>query len=460
MCFAMDFFKEFGRNDFKALRIGVLITLVVGGLFLFTNWVSADNPFTDFFDTYEIGNLAGQGDWATTTPPYFYAQTTTTDYQSHPISASWISSEPGSISKQGTQIANGSWSFWVKISSDPGNHYEWSNIAFKGGGLTPTYLRFECWDTGEPSDCEDSGTIFVKRPAPLRTTFCEIPLDEWINFQTQWTSTTDVVKWKCGDDDWIEDIRGDFEYIDRFEIQTSNDTGLLQFYLDSVGSGTCDDDNCGLCEIYSTCINANCSWYYSIYLQDYYCVDLFEPDPNECGSFYSCQYCSTQSACEAELNCSWTDIGYGLKCYFTDPIIPPDPIEWEIPDLEDCGLLSGTELWLCQIQNLITGAVMPSQEKVSALYQTFGAFKEKFPFNYVGSFNEFFTAIIESFDEEKPVPIRVLGVETDVNFSFWNTTTTIGGQGETFKNVLFDFSTMAILIVWFVWLMSWIKRFF
>lgn len=456
MCFAMDFFKDFGRNDFKALRIGIFVVLIVGGLFLYTNWAFAESPFIDNFDTYEIGDLAGQGNWATTTPPYFYAQTTTTDYQTSPISVFYDTAELGEVFKTGSQIANGQWSFWVKINSDVGNHYDWSNLVLKQGAIsTPTYLRFECWDTGEPSDCVDSGTIFVKRPAPLRTTFCEMPIDEWVNFQVQWTSTTDVVKWKCGNDDWIEDIRADFDYIDRFEIQTSEDTGLLQFYLDSI-TGI----DCGTYQEYNACSNAGCSWYYSIYLQQYYCVDYIEPDPNECGSFYSCQYCPDQTTCEAELNCVWENIGYGLKCYLSEPTIPPGPVDWELPELDDCGELTGTELLLCEIKNLGTGIFMPTQEKVSDLFQTIGAFKEKFPFNYAGSFAEFFTAILTSFDEAKTIPIKVLGTETEVNFDFWNSTTTIGGNEETFSNVIFDFSTFIVLMAWFAWIVSWIKRFF
>ena len=442
-----------------------LLILIAIFLFLTPGFIFGATPFEDYFDTYDIGNLAGQGGWTTTTPPYFYAQTTTTDYHSADISVYWDSSADGEIIKNGDAIGEGRWSFWIKINSDTGTHYEWTNILLKGEGLsTPTYLRFECWPGGDGSDCRASDTIFVKIPIPTRTTFCEMPLDEYVNFQVEWASSTNSTRWKCGDDEWtsyytdtaFDDIRG-------FELMTGEDTGKLQFNLDSIGETSypqCDSEHCNLCEVYSTCSNAGCYWYYSIYLQEYYCVEPFTPDAEACGSFFKCQYCLTQTPCEAELNCEWIDIGYGEKCYMTEPTIPPGQVEWEAPDIEDCGELSGVELWLCEIKNDIAGAFMPSQAKVETLYQTIGAFKEKFPFNYIAGLNSFFTNVSEGLETPTTIPIEILGATSTVSFTFWNSTTTIGGEEETFKNVLYDFTTFVILMCWFVWLISLIKRFF
>lgn len=440
-----------------------LLIFVAVFLFLASNVFSA-TPFEDYFDTYDIGNLAGQGGWATTTIPQFYAQTTTTDWHSSDISAYWTSASNGTIIKTGDVVANGQWSFWVKVNSDTGNHYEWSNIELKGGVHNPSYLRFECWDTGEPSDCRASNTIFVKRPYPTRTTFCEIPLDTWVNFQVEWASTTNSVRWKCGDNEWTDYFTEiSFDYTSEFELRAGEDTGKLQFNLDSIGATSypqCDSEHCGACEVYETCSEADCLWYHSIYLQEFYCVPFSIPEDDECGSFYKCQYCLTQTPCEEELNCEWVNKGYGKKCYMVEPTIPPEQADWEVPDIEDCGELSGVELWLCEIKNDIAGAFMPSQAKVEALYQTIGAFKEKFPFNYISSFNNFFTGISEDLEATTTIPIEILGATSSVNFAFWNATTTIGGEVETFKNILYDFTTFVFLMGWFVWFISLIRRFF
>ncbi|GAI38124.1 unnamed protein product, partial [marine sediment metagenome] len=64
-----------------------------------------------------------------------------------------------------------------------------------------------------------------------------------------------------------------------------------------------------------------------------------------------------------------------------------------------------------------------------------------------------------SLDEEKGIPVKILGQEGNVDFSFWDKTTTIGGLSETFKNVLKDFTTFIIFLGWFAWLISAIRRF-
>jgi len=440
-----------------------LLILIAIFLFFTSGYIFGATPFEDYFDTYDIGNLDGQGGWATTTIPAFFAQTTTTDYHSSDISVYWTSASNGEINKTGEAIGEGRWSFWVKVNSDTGTHYEWTNILLKGD-TTASYLRFECWDTGDPSDCRASNTIFVKRPYPTRTTFCEIPLDTYVNFQVEWASSTNSVRWKCGDNVWTDYFTEvAFDYTSGFELGASDDTGKLQFNLDSIGATSypeCDSEHCGYCESYNTCSEVNCEWYYSIYLQEYSCVPFLAPEDDECGSFYKCQYCSNQIPCEAELNCEWIDKGYGNKCYMEEPTIPPEQADWEVPDIEDCGSLSGVELWLCEIKNDIAGAFMPSQVKVETLYQTIGAFKQKFPFNYIAGLNSFFTNISEGLEATTTIPIEILGATSTVSFTFWNSTTTIGGEEETFKNVLYDFTTFVILMCWFVWLISLIKRFF
>ncbi|GAI20073.1 unnamed protein product [marine sediment metagenome] len=165
----------------------------------------------------------------------------------------------------------------------------------------------------------------------------------------------------------------------------------------------------------------------------------------------------TQETCEAQLNCEWVDRGLGEKCYMKEPTMPP--AEWIMPELEDCSLLSGVEKWLCEIKNFLAGAFMPSQSKVNDLYQTFANFKDRFPFNYIGAMNLFFSDVRSSLDEEKAIPIKILGQEGDVSFSFWDKTTTIGGISEPFKNILKDFTSFIIFLGWFAWLISIIQRF-
>lgn len=439
----------------KLLLIAFFLLLAIGSN------VFGATPFLDDFDLYEVGDLVPQGDWATTTLP-LSPQATTTTFWSSPNSIWWTSGNYSAI-KEGDHEITGQWTFWAKVNSDTGTNAENTivNLTEATYDIQASALSFSCVS----NDCET--TELVKVEACIgggagMVELCQIPVNDWEKFKVEWDSSTNETRWKCGINDWSDwgqCYSNTFTYVQGFYVQGTGATGKLKTNLDSI-STTCSLGYCNLCEIYTSCKDAGCYWYYSIYLREYWCVEPYEPDPEECGSFYKCQYCSTQTTCEQELNCEWIDIGFGDQCYMIEPTIPPTQADWEVPDIEDCGTLSGVELWLCKIKNDIAGAFMPSQAKVEALYQTIGAFKEKFPFNYVASLDTFFSDVNESFDATTTIPIEVLGHESNVNFTFWNSTTTIGGEEETLKNVLYDFTSFIVVIGWFVWLISLIKRFF
>lgn len=237
----------------------------------------------------------------------------------------------------------------------------------------------------------------------------------------------------------------------KLDFQNAYDWSYDNFYYNPFG--------CSLYETYETCIGAGCVWYYSEWLHHSYCVEPpEEPEPEECGSFFKCQYCVSEATCEAEL-CEWKDIGFGDRCYMLEPVIPPPQGEWEAPELENCEGLGTIETWLCEIKNFIAGIFMPTKEKVNEFYATIGAFKEKFPFNYARSLSDFFSAIKTGFATEKDIPIKILNASSTVSFAFWNASATIGGQSEYLKNIVKDFSTLIILLAFLVWLIGFIKRF-
>lgn len=418
------------------------LLILVAIFLLSTNNVFGSSPFSDDFEAYIVDeNLTGQGDWESGAP-----------YNSLKVSDTEAKSGLKSVNcyfgycandRTGEQIENGVWIFYTFLSE-----FRDINLEIRQGSSSICRAvlsgNAKVWGTGT----HDTGWPVL--------------FDEWQQLQIEWNSATDQCRIQYGTSTWSIwwDAYDPFSYIDTLRIYTTltpDGNRFVDFISDKF---SCDSEHCELCEVYDTCSNAGCYWYYSIYLQEYYCVEPFTPDAEACGSFYKCQYCLTQTPCEAELNCEWKDIGYGDKCYMIEPTIPPPQADWEMPDLEDCGELSGAEEWLCKIKNMIAGAFMPSTTTTEALYQTIGAFKEKFPFNYVAGLNSFFTSVSEGLEATTTIPIEILGATSTINFTFWNSTTTIGGEEETFKNVLYDFTTFVILMCWFVWLVSIIKRFF
>lgn len=424
--------------NFKLLMIAILFFLLIGGK------TFGASPFTDDFEGYSLGDLSGQGGWATSTPYYSWqVSTTTTEVGEQAIDCYY--GYCGNT-KTGTSVEIGKWVFWTYASENFGFGF-W----IKEG--TSDICRVDVSSGGTIKYIDDTGWVDTGWPVIYNN---YSPLEIW------WNATTDQCKiaYNFNITDWYysADTFLSIDRLDIFATETPNGNRFIDNISDTLDL-PCDDEHCGYCEIYSTCISAGCSWDYSIYLQDYYCYDVSEPVDDECGAFYKCQYCGDQTTCEAELNCQWTDIGFGNQCYMIEPTIPPGQVDWEIPELDECSG-SATEIILCEIKNLITGAVMPSQEKIESLYQTIGAFKQKFPFNYIAGLNSFFGNVSNGLEDTKTIPISILGTTSTVNFMFWNSTTTIGGEEETFKNILFDFSTFIILMGWFVWLISLIKRFF
>ncbi len=433
--------SSFISQNYKSLFfVVVFLTLLFVGGKMF-----GASPFTDDFEGYNIGNLSGQGGWATSSPyTSWLVSTTTTEVGVQAIGCPY--GYCGNT-KTGTPVENGKWVFWTYVSETFGYGF-WIKEATSDicrvdvdSGGTIRYIDYSGWnDTGWPVVYDDYR-----------------PLEIW------WNATTDQCKiaYNFNITDWYDsaDTFSNIDRLDIFATELPNGNRFIDNISDTLDL-PCDNEHCGYCEEYTSCISADCSWDYSIYLQDYYCSDIPEPDPDECGAFYKCQYCGDQTICGEQFNCQWTDKGFGDQCYMAEPTIPPDQVDWEIPDLDDCSSLPALDTIVCEIKNLITGIFMPSTTTTEALYQTVGAFKEKFPFNYIASLDTFFSDIAEDLEATTTIPIEILGATSTVSFVFWEATTTIGGAEETLENVLMDFTTFIVLLGWFAWFISLIKRFF
>lgn len=262
------------------------------------------------------------------------------------------------------------------------------------------------------------------------------------------------------DMDWLNSY-GDGKYYMWFF--NSNGDFYVQYHKSEgvwgLESAFCSSDNCSACTNSENCQSAGCIYEYNEGFARWECHEEYIAYVYGCG-LGQCG-CLDQETCETAEpigTCEWVDRGYGEGCYEVEEA-PPEA-EWEAPELESCEGLGTVETWLCEIRNFFTGLFMPTQEKVDNLKKTLDNFKAKFPFNYIGAVNSFFTTLKTSLDTEKSIPVKVLGVESNVNFSFWDQTTTIGGTSETFKNILFDFTTAIIIIAFLFWIISFIKRIF
>lgn len=448
------FDTSFEKKPLKRAFWCVLGAILLGVLMFFpfrqvNSWYPAF--LFDYFDTYELGNLHNQGGWISEGSGTYSPQIVDNYFESFPKSVYNIYNI--FIRKDVEPQISGTISYWFRHEGGLEQNVQYFQIQKS---------HIDPWAIGTAffinAECLNNFCQFKYTSGDIEKIYAEFNIETWYKVEITWDCLTDTYTLKFGDLPVITDIPFYQSLIFADRVRFS----VEYAWLDTIGEAypPCELGNCQYCETYNSCINAGCYWYYSIYLQKYFCVEPFETEPEECGSFYKCQYCLTQETCEIELNCEWVDKGLGYKCYMIEPEIPPIQITWEVPELEDCSILEGVEKWLCEIKNFIAGIFLPSQEKMDSLYRTIMSLKDKFPFNYVNAIQIFFIDIKTELETEKSIPIKIFGIESNVDFSFWDKNVVIGGLSETLGNILLDFTSFIIILAFFVWLISFIRRIF
>lgn len=438
----------------KCVKMPILLIFlgIVGLLYPF--FILASTIFEDNFENYEYGTLSGQYSWYGGNADVVSDETKTGTH------AVYFGTYVSPVGKIGNEINEGLQTVWLFLDTTPAvdGTIDWENSV-----SWQFYLK---WDDCSADDCK-----FYYYNSELETPawieFATIDTGIWHSIQVKWYIVGSQFLWSFNLDfnGWLDELETQTQAVktvDRIHIG-AQDYG--NYWIDNISEFLpCELGTCSACSDYNTCMEAGCSWEWFIYeesgLFGYGCAEPITMGEEICGDFIKCQYCDSEVSCNAGIGCEWKNYGYGNKCYMLVPIVPPEQAGWEAPELEDCGALSGVEKWLCEIKNFIAGIFMPSKEKLDILQQTLNNFKFKFPFNYLNALQGFFSDIKTSLSEEKAIPIKILGNEATVDMSFWDFTTIIGGESETFKNVLKDFTSIIILFCWFVWLISFIKRFF
>lgn len=171
----------------------------------------------------------------------------------------------------------------------------------------------------------------------------------------------------------------------------------------------------------------------------------------DCNS--TCLYCDYSGCQDYEGACDWN---------FNENQC--QPLIFQIPDIqlptEDCSVLGITDRLLCELKNFFYRLFVPTPEKIQELQTTIGSVKEKFPYNYILEFKDFFIYIRDNVDDEQPVNFSILGQAGSLNFSFWQTTTTIAGSEQSIKDIIQKVFGFLILLGFGFWAFGFIKRIF
>jgi hypothetical protein len=121
-----------------------------------------------------------------------------------------------------------------------------------------------------------------------------------------------------------------------------------------------------------------------------------------------------------------------------------------IPTLQDCSGLSIPNSWICEINNAVQSALLPSQAKLNELQKTLNKINGRFPFNFISAAETSFTNIKNS----------LLTGSTTLAFTLLGHTGNIETSGNTFISTIKIFSSFLFLLGFLFWGVGYIKHFF
>lgn len=311
------------RTPLKATRIrflvGLLVFLFILGFFLFSTDVFAIPPFEETFNTYDDGNLAGQGNWVSSTypPPYDWF-----------VSGVNVFEGTKAISCPNDLCGD------KRVGVFPTEQGIWSlKFYLAEGECEADFDYFGIW-LGSDSDLNWFRIQDLGEGCKLYTRAYEGEVELGIPFYNQWLSTE--IEWNLTGDyltskyrvrylgiwsNWLRSFHAVSLPEDLDAMILTADTRptnvkpvLIDFIVEPPLPTECSSENCDLCYTETECFLADCHW-----------NDLTEiceqPPFGVCGSGNYLRFCETQSECEA--------LGGYWRADFCWKEAPPTIPDWE-----------------------------------------------------------------------------------------------------------------------------------
>ena len=120
-----------------------------------------------------------------------------------------------------------------------------------------------------------------------------------------------------------------------------------------------------------------------------------------------------------------------------------------LPESEDCSSYSFPNSWICNINNTITSAFLPSAEKMNDLNLSINALQQKAPFNYLNLAKTKITELTGNISQDS-LSITILG-----------NTSTLNETGLTdFADNIKKFFSLVLMFAFLFWGLNYIKHFF
>jgi hypothetical protein len=153
--------------------------------------------------------------------------------------------------------------------------------------------------------------------------------------------------------------------------------------------------------------------------------------------------------------CEHTGIGTGFPLPTWKEIT-----ETEFLELEDCSEMPLLERLVCDLKNAIKKIFVPSAESITGLKNTIEALKNKAPMSYLSITKNFFDDVKNGINSDQNLDFKILNKTGAVSFAFWDNTTDLAGENQSFKQIFKTFFIFLIIFCFLIWAIFYIRKIF
>lgn len=456
--------------------------------------ISASTIFTDNFESYNLGNLDGQGNWEQVagTATHFCQVQNSYTYEGEKAGYCYSAEPFYPVYKIGSQIDSGNFSLKFLILDPTTTIADTIMIwrAYEGATSSSWGVKIEWNDATKQFEF-----YYLNTAQSWEFYISPISTSTWHSLYVEWDNNLESFRVKLNDNFWSswQKTLYPFDFVNEFRF---SGTAYLPFYFDLIG-----ESDIGLSPIFSPSYPVECSfatttspiafnatgtitipilnafhWFeFSVIAQDFntsekyyfststdldagdvynYSIPISLPD----GAWkisYLLQGIFFETTFFASHWCEHTGIGTALPLPTWKEIT-----EIEFLGLEECSGYPLLERLVCELKNAIKKIFVPSPQSITDLKNTIDGLKNKAPMNYISATKNFFDEIKTGINPNQDLAFKILGKTGNVSFAFWEATTTIAGQNQSFKDIFKAFFIFIIVLGFLFWAISYIRKIF
>jgi hypothetical protein len=238
--------RKIVSSPFGTIKLSVILVMALFLGFFFVGGVEASTIFFDDFENYNLGDLAGQGNWF----PYMGRISSSTDIVNnsrYSALQSILINHYDFVEKEGIHLASSTISFWFKdgevreFDGQPYVDFYLSQATSSdGGGGLDVGVRVRCKGI-DPDYCKENGFAveYFKLGGGTEQYATSTP-NTWNNIQINWVEgATDYARYKLNDNNWTDFLQpyDSFSYIAFFGIDAVNSSADMDLWIDLISGG-------------------------------------------------------------------------------------------------------------------------------------------------------------------------------------------------------------------------------